>query len=331
MGNKIKDYVQYPVILSVTICHKTRQPDIGIILDNLVKEIKSQVVYISVTNKTKHMINYTNINENINIYFKEIRKFSSLTRKDEMILFTQISNGDKMAETEVFNKMSKLAVNIAKTYTCNPELLEDLIQEANMGILTAIKKYDMDAGYRFSSYARWWMKAYIGKFLEEMGIVHHCNPVIIKKANKIREQFYMENHREISEYELMDKLEEIGEIVNDISTILNITSVRIDMPVSEDDVITKKDMGVFADRTASTNSFVEEEENETLSSDIAKRLAKLTPREQQLILMKFGFVSGYEMDYKSIAEKWNEGKSEKEQLTQERVRQLVIGALKKMK
>lgn len=278
------------------------------------------------------MINYTNLNQNINIYFKEIRNFSSLTREDEIALFSRITNGDKTAESEIFNKMAKLAVNIAKTYTSNPELLEDLIQEANLGILTAIKKYDLTTGYRFSSYARFWMKAFISKYLDEIGIVHHCNSRLIELANKIREKFYMENMREISEVELMEMLEDAGEVVNDITAIINITSVRIDLPLGgEEEDITRGETGEFAEKTASTNAFVMEEEKESLSSDIAKRLARLTTREQQLILMKFGFSTGYEMDYKSITEKWNEGKSEKDQLTQERVRQIVVAALKKMK
>jgi len=270
------------------------------------------------------MINYTNINENINIYFKEIRKFSSLTRNDEMTLFTQITNGDKRAETEVFNKMSKLAVNIAKTYTCNPELLEDLIQEANMGILTAIRKYDMESGYRFSSYARWWMKAYISKFLDEIGIVHHCNARLINLANKIREQFYKENMRDITEVELMDLIEEKGEVVNDLAAIINITKVRIDLPLDGDEEdITRGEMGVFADRTASGNDFLDDEHQESLCADIAKLMMNLSDQEKKFVKMNFGIGQDYEMTYKQIAEA--------EGYTQERVRQIITGALKKMK
>lgn len=291
-------------------------------------------------------MNYTNLNQNINIYFKEIRSNSSMTRADEITLFTRISNGDKGAESEIFNKMAKLAVNIAKTYTSKADLLEDLIQEANMGVLEAIKKYDLTTGFRFSSYARFWMKCYIGKFLDEMGIVHPSSPVIIKMANKIRETFYKENNREISEYELMDELENQGQVVTDVNTILNITHIAIDKPVDdgESDAV-NGDMGVFADRTASENAFLEKEEQEDLSSEIARRMRRLTPREQEFINMRFGFSTGYEMDYKTILETWNqkmEAKAKEEGwddkklkgeklTTEERVRQIVTGALKKMK
>jgi len=278
------------------------------------------------------MTNYTNINDNIKIYFREIHSFKSMTRADEISLFNRISNGDKSAETEIFNKMAKLAVNIAKTYTSNPELLEDLIQEANIGVLDAIKKYDLSTEIRFSSYARFWMKAYISKYLDEIGVVHHNNTKLIDMANKIREKFYKENQREISDYELIDTLEDMGEIVNDISSIINITNIRIDIPSEKDsDDTPVGDYGDFAGRTSSENEFEEQSEKESLSSDIARRLSRLDGREQKLILMKFGFITGFEMDYNAIMDKWNEEHPGKESLTQERIRQIIVGALKKMK
>lgn len=277
-------------------------------------------------------MNYTNLNQNISIYFNEIRHFSSLTREDEVDLFNRITRGDKSAQTEIFNKMAKLAVSIAKTYTSKADLLEDLIQEANMGVLDAIHRYDLSTGYRFSSYARFWMKAYIGRYLNEIGIVHHCNPILIKMANKIREKFYAENQREISEYELMDMLEEAGQIVTDTTQILNITHVMIDKPADGgDDELTVGEMGVFADRTAYSNDCVKEEEKETLSDEISRRLSKLDTREQELILLKFGFADGFEYESnKSLSDRYNELHPEKT-LTEERVRQIVASALKKMK
>lgn len=265
-------------------------------------------------------MNYTNLNQNINIYFKEIKSNKSLTRNDEITLFTRIATGDKVAEKEVFNKMAKLAVNIAKTYTSDPELLEDLIQEANIGILTAISKYDLTTGFRFSSYARWWMKASISTYLNELGIVHPSTSRLITLANKIRENFYMEHQREISEYELMDKLEEMGEVVTNPSVITSIKKVRIDLPVDD---VTKKDFGEFADRTASDNDFLSDEHQETISADVDRMMMILTDREKKFVKMNFGIGCDYEMTYKQIAEK--------EDMTQERVRQIILGALKKMK
>lgn len=268
-------------------------------------------------------------NEIIDIYFKEIHNNTSLTRNEEITLFSRIARGDKSAETIVFNKMAKLAVAVAKTYTGNPELLEDLIQEANMGILTAIKKFDPALGYRFSSYARWWMKANITAFLNSMGIVHANNPKIPDMVKKIRREFLSKYGREITEYELLDQIEEMGEVVSDTSILLGVSVSRIDSFIDSDEDISKSECGEFAIRTASYNTFEEEVEKESLSNDIIRLLSKLTPREQTMIRMKFGFTTGYEMDYKGIAEMWN--KENDDDLTVERVRQIVTGALKKMK
>lgn len=289
--------------------------------------------------------------KNIDIYFKEIKSNENLTREDEITLFTRIAKGDKSAEVEVFNKMSKLAVAIAKTYTGTPELLEDLIQEANMGVLTAIKKYDVALGYRFSSYARWWMKSYITTFLNNMGMVHPSNTQVLDKAKKIREVFFKKNHREISECELLDKLEEMGVLVSDVNAITTVLVSSIDQRIDEDEDTVASECGEFAERTSCRNDYESEIENQELSRQIEVLMSRLTAREQTLVRMRFGFTTGSEMDFDSIAMRWNEGKSKylldengnivlnnngkpkgnPEYLTTERVRQIVVAAVKKMK
>lgn len=290
-------------------------------------------------------------NKNIDIYFKEIKSNENLTREDEITLFTRIAKGDKSAEVEVFNKMSKLAVAIAKTYTGTPELLEDLIQEVNMGVLTAIKKYDVALGYRFSSYARWWMKSYITTFLNNMGMVHPSNTLVIDKAKKIREAFFKKNHREISECELLDRLEEMGVLVSDVNAITSVLVTSIDQRVDEDEDTVASECREFAERTSCRNDYESEIENQELSRKIEVLMSRLTAREQTLVRMRFGFTTGSEMDFDSIAMRWNEGKSKylldengnivlnnngkpkgnPEYLTTERVRQIVVAAVKKMK
>ena len=290
-------------------------------------------------------------NKNIDIYFKEIKSNENLTREDEITLFTRNAEGDKSAGGEVFNKMSKLAVASAKTYTGSPELLEDLIQEANMGVLTAIKKYDVALGYRFSSYARWWMKSYITTFLNNMGMVHPSNTLVLDKAKKIREAFLKKNHREISECELLNRLEEMGVLVSDVNAITSVLVTSIDQRVDEDEDTVASECGEFAERTSCKNDYESEIENQELSRKIEVLMSRLTAREQTLVRMRFGFTTGSEMDFDSITMRWNEGKSKylldengnivlnnngkskgnPEYLTTERVRQIVVAAVKKMK
>lgn len=272
---------------------------------------------------------YTILTDNINLYFKEIRKNVFLDRKKEVALFKRIAKGDQAAKTEVFNSLAKLAVFIAKTYTNDPDMLQDLIQEANLGILIAIDKYEPQRGHRFSSYARWWMKAQIMNAINEKDAVHPANMQLTYKARKVRENFFKEYHRDITEYELMDILEDMGEVVTDVSAIVNVVMERVDLPT--EDGTTMMESGEFALNTSHSNDFIYQEENEDLNDEIARRLRRLTPREQTIVKMKFGIGYDYEMDYATIAEKYNEGKPEKEQLCMERIRQICTQAIKKMK
>jgi len=273
-------------------------------------------------------MNYTEHNKNIDIYFKEISKFNSMTREDEIILFARIAKGDKSAETEIFNKMSKLAVNIAKTYTGKADLLSDLIQEANYGVLKAIYKYDVNMGFRFSSFARWWMKAYIADFMRDLGMVHPTNNRYDAKVKEIREDYFRKYHREISVYDLMDALEEMGVIVTDPSALTQIVVTSIDQ-TREDDDFTFESSETFNNKTASRNEAEDQMDSEQLSEDLRKMMMKLDDRERQFVMWNFGIGCDFEMDYKSMTEKYN--KTHTKQLTMERVRQITVGAIKKMR
>ena len=275
-------------------------------------------------------MNYTNITENINIYFREIRQFQNMTKEDEDILFFRVSQGDNSAVTEIFNRMAKLAVATAKTYTSNPDLLQDLIQEANCGILEAIRKFDPMMGFRFSSYARWWMKAYISKYINESKIVHPSNGRLMALAKRIRQEFYRENHRDITECELMDLLEERGEVVTDITAILSVTVDSLDSPSGDDDDYTLEKSGMFNSRTAANNDYLLSEESESLTDDISAMLSRLTPRERAMVKMRFGIGYDDEMEYTDIARMWAAISGEKV-MTSERVRQIVTTAVKKMR
>ena len=198
-----------------------------------------------------------------------------------------------------------------------------------MGILIAIDKYDVSKGYRFSSYARWWMKAQIMNFINDRNVIHPTTMDLTYKARRIREQFFKTHQREITEYELMDALEEMGEVVTDLSAIVNVVMERVDLP--DEDGNTPLDSGEIAMNTSHTNNFLYQEAEESLSDNIARMLNRLTPRERTIVKMKFGIGYDYEMDYKTISEKYNQGRPENEQLGAERVRQICVNALKKMK
>lgn len=279
-------------------------------------------------------MNYTARNTGIDIYFKEIRNFSGMSMDDEERLFTRIKAGDTAAETEVFNKNAKLAVAIAKTYTGDADLLSDLIQEANMGILKAISKFDYTKGFRFGSYARFWMKAYISDFLNELGIVHPNNPSLIQKVRKVARDFYAKNNREATEYELMEILEDMGEMVTDTSILSGIKVDSLDKTFGDDADFTLADSAEISNRTASINDFEDDIRKESLKSEILGMMNCLDERERRMIKMYYGIGYDYEMDYNAIAEKETKRLQETKpgkSITAERVRQIVIAAEKKMR
>ena len=182
-------------------------------------------------------------------------------------------------------------------------------------------------------------------------MVHPSNTLVLDKAKKIREAFLKKNHREISECELLDRLEEMGVLVSDVNAITSVLVTSIDQRVDEDEDTVASECGEFAERTSCRNDYESEIENQELSRQIEVLMSRLTAREQTLVRMRFGFTTGSEMDFDSIAMRWNEGKSKylldengnivlnnngkpkgnPEYLTTERVRQIVVAAVKKMK
>lgn len=277
-------------------------------------------------------INFIDTNSSINIYFKDVRKSDALTREKEVELFSRIAEGDKKAIDEVFMKMAKLAIHEAKIYTGNATLLEDLIQEANIGILTAIEKFDITKGFRFSSYARWWMKAAIEKYLDSINIVRKKDITLEDKVKKIRREFFAKNCREITEYEIIDILEEMGVKVNDTSYLHEICVTDIDSHMCDSDEVA---ITRFEVETSDSNDFEKECENEELSTLLKKKMSVLDEREKDFIKKFYGIGYDYAMDYDTIAERENsKGLTNKDgkpkTITGERVRQIINGAIKKM-
>lgn len=248
--------------------------------------------------------NYTNRNQNLDIYFAEIKKFDTLSKTDEERLFALVAEGNKMAETEIFNKMAKLILATAKTYTSDDTLLEDLIQEGNIGLLEAIKRYDITKDNRFSSFAIYWVRASISKYLNENGIVREKNYNTMNRINKIKETFYKVNERMPSEDELIEILNEMGVDVNDVTTIDNILVSSIDAArMNDDGDEDRSDDTDFARTYSSTNEYEDTIDDEYNKYNVTKLMSKLTEKEKLIISMKFGLGGNAPMDNESIAEK----------------------------
>lgn len=274
--------------------------------------------------------NFTSIEGNIKIYFSEIRNNSNLTRDDELKLFGRIQASDRSAETEIFNKTAKFAVAVAKTYTGNNDLLEDLIQEANMGILDAIHRYDLNSGFRFTSFAVYYIKMYINKFLGVKDTVHAPISAQINKIKKVRNEFYKKFLREPSDGELLDILEEMGETIKDIDIIRQVNVSSLDKSVTDDsgDSISMYETGEIARYTSSENDVYGTMESDDIKEQVMRKLAILDAREKKFVCLFFGIGVDFPMDFQMISKNETEAGNK---ISDERVRQIINAAIAKMR
>lgn len=271
-------------------------------------------------------VNTTPRTQCLDIYLSEIKRNKSLDRTTETELFSRVRMGDKKAETEIFNRVSRFAVAMAKTYTGKPDLLQDLIQEAGIGILTAIHKFEPGGPMSFVSYARYWMRLMICNFLGDVEIIHTKNATLERKVKAVRREFYQEYGRDPQEWEVMDILESKGVVVKDISAIQELCQIELEFTDEDGD---RTESTVVSAATCQRNEYEDEMEKESIDYEVRKKLMKLTDRERKMVMMKFGLGGYPEMDYDAIAQRMTDETGK--EMGSERARQIVTGAIKKMK
>lgn len=257
-------------------------------------------------------------------YLNDISKFRVLTKEEEETLFAKAKSGDKNARAEIINCNLRLVVSIAKKYQAQHLQLMDLIQEGNLGLLQAYDKYDISKGYKFSTYATWWIKQNIGNAISNKNDMIR-KPVYLKeniaKMKKVASQIELSNGGETATAEQIASAMKISKksVENMQNVINNSQVVSMETPLNSETDDTLQD-------------FIADEESETPDEVASKNDTKrvimnaiqkvLTSREQEVILMRNGFTTGEEETLQAIGDKLG--------LTRERVRQLESQALKKL-
>lgn len=259
----------------------------------------------------------------LGIYLKEINKVPLLTYEQECELARNAQAGDKASRDRLVNANLRFVVNVAKKYQNNGLDLADLISEGNIGLLSAIEKYDVSKGYHFISYAVWWIRQSIMKAVCEK------SRAIRLPMNRANELVQIEHARKeitglMSEAE---EFEEIGKMLNmdssHVREMINISRdmVSLDAPVSNGEKDTNQ-FGDFIEDNLYANP-ADEAELKNMKEDVSEVLDKLRPNEAKVIRMRYG-LSGYKpMSLKEVGEECN--------LTKERIRQIEKGALARMK
>ncbi len=262
-----------------------------------------------------------NINDPVRMYLKEIGRISLLSAEEEMDLSVRVANGEEEAKNTLAESNLRLVVSIAKRYVGRGLLFLDLIQEGNIGLMKAVEKFDYGKGYKFSTYATWWIRQAITRALADQARTIRVPVHMVETINKmarIQRQMTLELNREPSDEELAKKM---GISVEKVREVIKISQdpVSLETPIGEED---DSHLGDFI-KDESSLSPEEYATNEILKEEIKQVLSTLQPREQQVLELRFGLIDGTSYTLEEVGKRFN--------VTRERIRQIEAKALRKLR
>ena len=262
-----------------------------------------------------------NINDPVRMYLKEIGRIPLLTPDEELALSERINNNDEDAKRILAESNLRLVVSIAKRYVGRGLLFLDLIQEGNIGLMKAVDKFDSNRGYKFSTYATWWIRQAITRALADQArtirVPVHMGETINKMV-RVQRQLTLELNREPSEEEIAKKMNVSVDKVREVIKISQ-DPVSLETPIGEED---DSHLGDFI-KDESSLSPEEYTENEILKEEIDDVLQSLQPREQEVLRLRFGLKDGTCHTLEEVGKKFN--------VTRERIRQIEAKALRKLR
>ena len=224
------------------------------------------------------------INDPVRMYLKEIGQIKLLTMQEELDLADRILEGDEQAKTILAEANLRLVVSIAKRYVGRGMLFLDLIQEGNIGLMKAVDKFDVTKGYKFSTYATWWIRQAITRAIADQARTIRVPVHMVETINKlarIQRQLTLELNREPTEQELAKKMNVSIDKIREIYKISQ-EPVSLETPIGEED---DSHLGDFIkdERNMSPEEYAT---NEMLKDEIADVLLTLTEREEKVIRLK---------------------------------------------
>ena len=262
-----------------------------------------------------------NINDPVRMYLKEIGRIPLLTTEEELGYSVKAAEGDDNAKRVLAESNLRLVVSIAKRYVGRGLLFLDLIQEGNIGLMKAVEKFDYDKGFKFSTYATWWIRQAITRALADQARTIRVPVHMVETINKmarIQRQMTLELNREPSEEEIAKKM---GISVDKVREVIKISQdpVSLETPIGEED---DSHLGDFI-KDESSLSPEEYATNEILKEEIQSVLLTLQEREQEVLELRFGLKDGTCHTLEEVGKKFN--------VTRERIRQIEAKALRKLR
>ncbi len=261
------------------------------------------------------------INDPVRMYLKEIGRISLLTSEEELELSERVTKGEQEAKNRLAEANLRLVVSIAKRYVGRKLSFLDLIQEGNMGLMKAVEKFDSTKGFKFSTYATWWIRQAITRAIADQAKTIRIPVHMVETINKLKRfqrQLTLELNREPTIEELAEKIELTPDKVREIIKI-DVDPISLEKPTREDEDSTVADFI----KDESTLSPEEYAINEVLKDIISDALNTLTDREKQVLKLRFGLEDGTSRTLEEVGNIFG--------VTRERIRQIEAKALRKLK
>ncbi|MBE6698789.1 MAG: RNA polymerase sigma factor RpoD [Ruminococcaceae bacterium] len=261
------------------------------------------------------------IDDPVRLYLKEIGRVPLLTADREKELAERMMIGDEDAKVELVEANLRLVVSIAKRYVGRGMFFLDLIQEGNMGLMKAVDKFDYTKGYKFSTYATWWIRQAITRAIADQARtiripVHMVET--IHKVSRISRQLLQENGREPTADEIGERISMSAEKVREIMKIAQ-DPVSLETPIGEEE---DSHLGDFIPDD-DTPSPAEATSTSILREELERQLHTLTPREEHVIKLRFGLYDGRTRTLEEVGKEFD--------ITRERIRQIEAKALRKLR
>ncbi|MBB5324743.1 RNA polymerase primary sigma factor [Anoxybacillus tepidamans] len=283
-------------------------------LDDLVKEEEFDLNDLTVPPGVK-------INDPVRMYLKEIGRVPLLSAEEEIELAKRIEQGDEEAKRRLTEANLRLVVSIAKRYVGRGMLFLDLIQEGNMGLIKAVEKFDYRKGYKFSTYATWWIRQAITRAIADQARTIRIPVHMVETINKlirVQRQLLQDLGREPSPEEIAEEMDLTPEKVREILKIAQ-EPVSLETPIGEED---DSHLGDFIEDQDATSPS-EHAAYELLKEQLEDVLDTLTDREENVLRLRFGLDDGRTRTLEEVGKVFG--------VTRERIRQIEAKALRKLR
>jgi len=260
--------------------------------------------------------------DSVRLYLREIGKIPLLSAEEELALAQRVVSGDKIAKDKMAEANMRLVVSIAKRYVGRGLDLLDLIQEGNTGLLRAVEKFDPDKGFKFSTYATWWIRQAITRAIADQARTIRIPVHMVETINKLLRT----QRRLTQEYNREPTNEEIAKAMEiDVEKVEHIMKIKQDISSLDASVRDDEEDSVLADFIEDEDTISPEESatNQLLKEHVKDMLGSLTEREQKILKLRFGLEDGKSHTLEEVGQEFS--------VTRERIRQIEAKALAKLR